>query len=96
MERICHGLLIYRDSSFGMAIEESEFVSLQGQDIFSCNIQTGSGAHPATCKMCTGGPIGINRQALEADQSPPSGVKVKNGGAITHLLYIDKVVPVLN
>jgi hypothetical protein len=43
-------------------------------------VQTGSGAHPASYPMGTGGPFsgGKVRQGLDADLSPPSSVEVKN------------------
>jgi hypothetical protein len=41
---------------------------------FSSNlcVQTGSGAHPASCTMCTGGPLsgGKARPGRDADHSP--------------------------
>jgi hypothetical protein len=43
-------------------------------------VQTGSGAHPASCKMGTGGPF-PGAKALpgrNADHSPPSSVEVVN------------------
>jgi hypothetical protein len=38
-------------------------------------VQTGSGAHPASCTMGTGGKA---RPERDADHSPPSSVEVKN------------------
>jgi hypothetical protein len=41
----------------------------------------GSGAHPASCPMSTGGgpfPGGKLRPGREADHSPPSSAEVKN------------------
>jgi hypothetical protein len=42
-------------------------------------VQTGSGAHPASCTMGTGGPFpgGKARPGRDADHSPPSSVEVK-------------------
>jgi hypothetical protein len=49
---------------------------------FSCILvfQTGSGAHPATCPMGTGGPFpgGKARPGRDADHSPPSSAEVVN------------------
>jgi hypothetical protein len=46
------------------------------------NVQTGSGAHPASFPLGTGGPLlGVNRPGREADHSPPSSAEVKNVGA---------------
>jgi hypothetical protein len=39
-------------------------------------VQTGSGAHPASCTMGTGGKA---RPGRDADHSPPSSAEVKNG-----------------
>jgi hypothetical protein len=43
-------------------------------------VQTGSGAHPASCKMGTGGsfPEGKARPGRDADHSPRSSADVKN------------------
>jgi hypothetical protein len=47
-------------------------------------VQTGSGAHPASCPMGTGGPFagGKARTGREADHSPPSSAEVVNEGTI--------------
>jgi hypothetical protein len=60
------------------------FDSRQGQDFSRLhNVQTGSGAHPATYPMGTGAIFpGVKRQGREADHSPTSSAEVKNGGAI--------------
>jgi hypothetical protein len=48
---------------------------------FSSNlcVQTGSGAHPPSCTMGTGGyfPRGKARPGRDADHSPPSSAEVK-------------------
>jgi hypothetical protein len=43
-------------------------------------VQTGSGAHPASCAMGTGGPFpgGKARPGRDADRSPPSSAEVVN------------------
>jgi hypothetical protein len=43
-------------------------------------VQTGSGAHPASCPMGTGGsfPGGKARPGRDADHLPPSSAEVKN------------------
>jgi hypothetical protein len=43
-------------------------------------VQTGSGAHPASCTMGTGGPFseGKARPGRDADHSPPSSAEVVN------------------
>jgi hypothetical protein len=53
---------------------------------FSSNlcVQTGSGAHRASCTMGTGGsfPGGKERPGRDADHSPPSSAEVKKGWEI--------------
>jgi hypothetical protein len=46
---------------------------------YSLFVQTGSGAHPASCTMGTGGPIPgtKERQGRDADHSPPSSAEVE-------------------
>jgi hypothetical protein len=43
-------------------------------------VQTGSGAHPASCSMGTGGPFpgGKARPGRDADHSPPFSAEVEN------------------
>jgi hypothetical protein len=60
-------------------------VRSQTQKDFSSNIcvQTGSGAHPSSCTMGTGGgggsPPRVKRgRDRDADHSPPSNAEVKN------------------
>jgi hypothetical protein len=51
------------------------------KDFFaSLCVQTGSGAHPASCTMDTGGPFpeGKARPGRDADHSPPSSAEVEN------------------
>jgi hypothetical protein len=47
---------------------------------FSLCVQTGSGAHPASCKMDTGGPFpgGKARPGRDADHSPQFSAEVVN------------------
>jgi hypothetical protein len=47
---------------------------------FSLCVQTGSGDHPASYPMGTGGPFpgGKARPGRDADHSPPSSAEVKN------------------
>jgi hypothetical protein len=55
---------------------------LAGAKDFSCSlsVQTGSGAHPASCPMGTGGPFpgGKARPWRDTDHSPPSSAEVEN------------------
>jgi hypothetical protein len=46
----------------------------------SLGVQTGSGAHPASCTMGTGGPLpgGKVRPVRDADHSPLSSAEVVN------------------
>jgi hypothetical protein len=56
--------------------------SLAGAKDFSSNlcVQTGSGAHPASCTMGTGGPFpgGKAWPGRDADHSPLSSAEVEN------------------
>jgi hypothetical protein len=53
-----------------------------GAEDFSSSlyVQTGSGAHPASCTLGTEGPFpgGKARPGRDADHSPPSGAEVEN------------------
>jgi hypothetical protein len=44
---------------------------------FSAPIQTGPGAYPASCTMCTGSFPGVKRPGRGVDHPPPSSAKVK-------------------
>jgi hypothetical protein len=46
----------------------------------SLSVQTGSGAHPASCTMATGGPFpgGKARAGRDADHSPLSSAEIVN------------------
>jgi hypothetical protein len=51
-------------------------------------VETGSGAHPASYAIGTGGCFpGVKRQQREADYSPLSIAEVKNNGTIPPLLH---------
>jgi hypothetical protein len=66
---------------YGLDDRAIEVRSLTGTDFSSSPcIQTGSGAHPASYPMGTGGsfPGGKARLGRDADHSPPSSAKVKN------------------
>jgi hypothetical protein len=60
----------------------SRFNPRQRKEDFSSNlcVQTGSGAHPASCSMRTGGPFpgGKTRPGCDADHSPPYSAEVVN------------------
>jgi hypothetical protein len=47
---------------------------------FDICVQTGSGAHPASCTIGTGGPFPGDkaRPGRDADHSPPSNAEVRN------------------
>jgi hypothetical protein len=55
----------------------SEFESRWGQE-FSHVVQTGSGVHPTSYPMGTGGFfLGVKRPGSDADHSPPTSAEVK-------------------
>jgi hypothetical protein len=69
-------------SDYGLDDRAIGVRSLVGEKDFSsilC-VQTGSGAHPGSCPMGTGGPFpgGKARPGREADHSPPSSAEVVN------------------
>jgi hypothetical protein len=69
-------------SDYGLDDRELGVRSPAGAKHFSSNlcVQTGSGAHPASCTMGTGGPLpgGKARPGRDADYSPPSSAEVVN------------------
>jgi hypothetical protein len=69
-------------SDYGLDDRAIEVRSPSGTEDFSSSpcVQTGSGAHPASYPMGTGGsfPGGKARSGRDADHSPPSSAEVKN------------------
>jgi hypothetical protein len=69
-------------SDYGLDDRAIGVRSLAGVKDFSSNlcVQTGSGAHPASCTMGTGGPFSGGKERLwrEADHSLPSSAEVVN------------------
>jgi hypothetical protein len=69
-------------SDYGLDDRAIGVRSPAGAKDFSCSlfVQTGSGAHPASCTMGTGGPFsgGKARPGRDADHSPPSSAEVVN------------------
>jgi hypothetical protein len=69
-------------SDYGLDDREIWVRSPAGAEDFSsilC-VQTGSGVHPASCTIGTGGPFpgGTARPGREAEHSPPSSAEVEN------------------
>jgi hypothetical protein len=68
-------------SDYGLDARRSRFDPRQRRKNFpsSLFVQTGSGAHPASCTMGTGGPFPGDkaRPGSEADHSLPSGAEVE-------------------
>jgi hypothetical protein len=69
-------------SDYGLDDRATVVRSPAGAKDFSSNpcVQTGSGAHPASCTMGTGGPFsgGKARPGRDADHTPPSSAEVEN------------------
>jgi hypothetical protein len=69
-------------SDYGLNDRAIGVLSPAGAEDFSSNlcVQTGSGVHPASCTMGTGGPFpgGKARPRRDADHSPPSSAEVVN------------------
>jgi hypothetical protein len=63
----------------GWTTEGSEFESRWGKEFSLFHVvQTGSGVHPTSYSMCTGGSFpGIERPGREADHSFPATAEVK-------------------
>jgi hypothetical protein len=49
-----------------------------GGEIFFTHVQTGPGAHPASCTMGTGSFPGVNRPGRGADHPSPPSDEVEN------------------
>jgi hypothetical protein len=68
--------------AMGWTTGRSRFDPQQRRKDFSSSlcVHTGSGAHPASCTMGTGGPFrwGKERPGRDIDHSPPSSVEVEN------------------
>jgi hypothetical protein len=79
MSRVSSGSIV---SDYGLDDRAIGVPSPAGAKDFSSNlcVQTGSGAHPASCKMGTEGPFpgGKARPGRDADHSPPSSAEVVN------------------
>jgi hypothetical protein len=69
-------------SGYGVDDRANGIRSPAGAKDFSSNlcVQTGSGAHPASCTMGAGGPFAGDktRPGRDSDHSPPSSTEVKN------------------
>jgi hypothetical protein len=69
-------------SDYGLDDRAIGVRSPAGAEDFSSSlcVQTGSGAHPASCPMGTRGPFpgGKARQGRDADHSPPSNAEILN------------------
>jgi hypothetical protein len=69
-------------SGYGLGDRATQVQSPAGAKDISSSlcVQTGSGAHPASCTMRTGGPFpgGKGRPGRDADHSPPLNAEVKN------------------
>jgi hypothetical protein len=77
--RVSSGSIV---SDYGLDDRAIAVRSPAGAKDFSSSlcVQTGSGAHPASCTMGTGGPYpgGKARSGRDADHSPPSSAEVVN------------------
>jgi len=60
-------------------MDDSRLESCHGKTLSLLqNIQTGSGAHPASCSGNSVALAGLKRPGREADHSPPFSAKIKN------------------
>jgi hypothetical protein len=69
-----------RDSSVGIAtgygLDGPWIESLLGARFFA-HVQTGPGAHPASCTVGTGSFLGVKQPGRGADHPPPSSAEVR-------------------
>jgi hypothetical protein len=84
--------IVSQDSSVGIADDqgEREFESRQGKKFSLLHIvQTGSGVHPTSYTMGSGGSFpGVRQQGREADHSPPTNAEVKKMWISSTPLYV--------
>jgi hypothetical protein len=89
-----HGVLMASDGSavgietgYGLGDREVGVRVPVGSRILTSIVQTGSGAHPASYPMGTGGSSsGVKLQRREADHSPPTSAEVKKTSVYTSTL----------
>jgi hypothetical protein len=78
----CRGSAVSIVPGYGLDDRAIEVRSLAGAKDFSSSlcVQTGSGAHPTSCPVCTGGhfPGGKTRPGRDADHSLPTSTEVVN------------------
>jgi hypothetical protein len=76
VSRVAHGSV----STTVWTTGQSRFDPRQEAFFSSLCVQTGSGAHPASCTMGTGGPFpgAKERPGRDTDHSPPSSAEVEN------------------
>jgi hypothetical protein len=79
---VCVCVYVWHQMTSNCTLIAIEVRSPTGAEYFSSSlcVQTGSGAHPASYSMGTGGsfPRGKARPGRDADHSPPSSPEVKN------------------
>ena len=82
IKHVCHLRLCGPGSSVGIAtgygLDGTGIESRWGAR-FSAAVQTGPGAHLASCTMGTGSYPGVKRLEHDADPSPPSSAVVMKG-----------------
>jgi hypothetical protein len=61
---------------------------------FFAHVQTGPGAHPASCTMGTGSFPGVKRPGRDADHPPRSRAEVKKGWSYTSIHPLGQFRPV--
>jgi hypothetical protein len=62
---------------------------------FIAHVQTGSGAHPASCTMGTGSFRGVKRPGRGSDHSPPPSAEVENEWSYTSTSPLGPSGPVI-
>jgi hypothetical protein len=71
---------MFRDCSVGITTcygLDGPGIESRWEARFSATVQTGPGAHPASCTMGTGSFPGVKRQGNGVNHLPPSSAEVK-------------------
>jgi hypothetical protein len=70
--------VLVKKSGPGSSVDIGTGYGLDGPGRFIAHVQTGPGAHPASCIMSTGSFPGVKRPGPGPDHPPPRSAEVKN------------------
>jgi hypothetical protein len=80
-------------SSVGIATDYGDRIPVGAT--FFAHVETGPGAHPASCTMGTGSFPGVKQLGRGADHTPPSSAKVENEYSYTSAPPLGSLWPVI-